>query len=131
MKTKRLLTLLLALSFLFLPMTAFSVGSGIEATPDYVIYCEGSQYQGRHDAKANGWGNVTCTTNSSLSFSGVAFQCTKCYQLIITENEPALGIGKYGEWNPGYSVGYFTNMRVSQVKSTSGTTLPAYRFRYS
>ena len=81
-------------------------------------------------ALASGWIEVICTTDSSKSFSGKCFQCTKCYMVIATENEPAAGIGKYAEYGYGEKIGNFNYMRVSTVKHTTSTTLPAYRFRY-
>ena len=101
-----------------------------DVIPNYVIYCEGSNYQGRHDALASGWIEVICTTDSAKSFSGKAFQCTKCYMVIATENEPKYGIGKYAEWGAGEPIGNFSYMRVSTVRSKAATTLPTYRFRY-
>lgn len=131
----RLLAIVMLVALLTMPLGVQAEGTQTvvdpEIAPRYVVYCEGSQYQGRHDALASGWGDVICTTDSSKNFSGVAFQCTRCHQVIITQREPSQGIGKYAEWNPGYDVGNFTVMRVSKVKSTSAKTLPAYRFRYS
>lgn len=129
-KMRRLLVTLLLVILLVVPVQVKAAVQD-EIAPQYVIYCEDSDYQGRHDALANGWCEVVCTTDSSKSFSGKAFQCTKCYQVIVTENEPANGIGKYAQWNPGYKISTFSVMRVSTVKSTSSTTLAAYRFRYS
>lgn len=105
--------------------------SEIMVEPRYVIYCENSDYQGRHAVKM--CGDAIVYVNGQHSFDGYAYQCEKCDQVIITQYRAKTSnyIGMYATYDPGYRIGNgVTVAKVSKAYSnTSNCTVTGYYFK--
>lgn len=121
-------------------LEAHYIGEGIqENSTDYNLYDNVDDFEikapevcngySKHDMLSNGYGTVykgVYPDTSNLAFSGAAWQCTRCREVVITEYDPleARYVGYYAFWNPGYKI---TNNRTylwtNTIHFTSGSTL--------
>lgn len=84
---------------------------------------------GIHRMVSHAWGSVYL--NGVWQFDGDFWQCSNCYDVIITEGDPLLGqnIGRYAEWSIDYPLsGSWCYMNTNYVGHCNSTSKYGYNF---
>lgn len=105
---------------------------GSTVSPQYEPACG----TGPHTMFAHGWGDIyDVDKKTTIVKNGACAQCSKCYLVIVTQNEPdgTNPIGYYTTWKIDYELtSYVTVIRQStkNIIYTSSTRIPGISFRY-
>lgn len=95
--------------------TGFSASAGghehEHGDEDYGVLYDACPGGGKHYMEARGRGNVYVDGELVVQ-NGTTSQCTKCYMVIVSENNPyyyfTTNLGNYGSESANYNVGTFT-----------------------
>ncbi|AFM00554.1 hypothetical protein Desde_2208 [Desulfitobacterium dehalogenans ATCC 51507] len=95
-----LLSVVLCFGLLIIPSAALGVENEL-IQPQVVPQCG---HYATHDMLSAGWGNIFNKGTGTSLFSGwrSCFQCTRCYLVLVCENEPLNGYpcGLWATWQP-------------------------------
>lgn len=90
-----------------------------------------------HDMLSNGWCRLENSTTHEVVYPmGTCWQCTRCYLVLTTQNEPesSQGLGYYSYWQADAPTGTHLNVLVndsSHIYYTTSNKLDGVTFRYS